>query len=47
MSGARHLILLYDFLSQGEGGELPISCSDCAGYMNSELACGLMVQTLI
>lgn len=30
VSCARRLILLYDFLSQGKGGKLPISCSDCA-----------------
>lgn len=35
MSSARRLILLYDFLSQGEGGRLPVSCPDCSDCMNS------------
>lgn len=34
MSSASRLILLYDFLPQGEGGRLPASCSDSTDRFN-------------
>lgn len=46
VSSARRLILLYDFLSQGKGGKLPISCSDCADHMNLALA-GVLIAWAI